>query len=60
MDPQIYGPNWSLCREIESSVEIELPIFVVASIVDSCFSVATYSLGLFLDCVATYFDDVAK
>ena len=28
VDPQNYGPNWSLCRDIESSVTIELSVFV--------------------------------
>ena len=59
VDPQNSGPNWSLCREVESSITTELSVFVVASVVASCFFVATSSLGLFLDCVATYFDDVA-
>ena len=59
MDPQNSGPIGSLCRDIESSVAIELSFFVVASVVASCFSVVTCSLGLFLDCVATYVDDVA-
>ena len=59
VDPENSGPNWSLCRDIESSITIELPVFVASSIAASCFSVATCSLGLFLDCVVTYFDDVA-
>ena len=37
MDPQNYGPNWSLCSNIERSVVTELLVFVVASVVASCF-----------------------
>ena len=59
LDPQNSGPNWSLCRDIEGSVAIKFSVFVASSIVASCFSVAAYSLRLFLDCVVTYFDDVA-
>ena len=59
LDPQNSGPNWSLCRDIEGYVAIKLSVFVAASIVGSCFSIKAYSLGLFLDCVVTYFDDVA-
>ena len=59
MDFQNYGPNGSLCRDIESYVVREPPVFVASSIVASHFSVATFSLGLFLICVATYFIDVA-
>ena len=59
MDPQNYGPNWSLCRDIESYVVIEPPIFVASFVVASYFSVATFSLGLFLICVTTHFVDVA-
>ena len=36
MDSQNSGPNWSLCRDIERSVVIELSFFVVPSIVASC------------------------
>ena len=59
MDPQNSGPNWSLCRDIESSIATELLVFVASSIVASYFLVVTCSLGLFSDYVATYFDDVA-
>ena len=59
VDPQNSGPNWSLCRDIESSVMTEPPFFVAFSVVASYFSIATFSLGLFLICVATYFVDAA-
>ena len=58
MDPQNSSPNWSLCRDIESYVVIEPPIFVSSFVVASRFSVATFSLGLFLICVMTHFVDV--
>ena len=58
MDPQNSGPNWSLCRDIKRYVTIEISVFVAASVVASCFFVAACSLGLLLDCVATYFDNV--
>ena len=29
VDPQNSGPNWSLCRDIESSVATEFSVFVV-------------------------------
>ena len=60
VDPQNSGPIWSLCHDIESSVATEPPVFVASSVIASRFSVATFSLGLFLICVATYFVDVAK
>ena len=59
VDPQNSGSNWYLCRDIESSVAIEPVVFVPSSVVASHFSVATFSLGLFLICVVTYFADVA-
>ena len=37
VDPQNYGPNWSLCRDIKRSVAIKLLVFVVVSVVASCF-----------------------
>ena len=58
MDPQNYGLNWSLCRNIESYVATKPPVFVASSVLASRFSVATFSLGLFLISVATYFVDV--
>ena len=58
VDLQNSGPNWSLCHNIESSVATEPPVFVASSVVASRFFVATFSLGLFLICVATYFVDV--
>ena len=58
VDPQNYGPNWSLCRKIESSVATEPPVFVASSVLASRFSVTTFSLGLFLISFATYFVDV--
>ena len=59
MDPQNSGPNWSLCHDIESSVATEFSVFVAGLYCSMQFSTATYSLGLFLDYVATYFDNVA-
>ena len=59
VDPQNFDPNWSLCRDIERFVATELSVFVASSVVASCFYVATFSLGLLLDFVATYFDNVA-
>ena len=59
VDPQDSGPNWSLCRDIESSVGTEPPVFVASSVVASHFFVATFFLGLFLIFVVTYFVDVA-
>ena len=37
VDPQNYGPNWSLCRDIKRSVVTELLVFIAASVVASCF-----------------------
>ena len=37
VDPQNSGPNWSICRNIKKSVVTELSVFVVASVVASCF-----------------------
>ena len=37
VDPQNYGPNWSLCRNIESFVVTELSVFVATSVVTSYF-----------------------
>ena len=34
--PQNSCPNWFLCRDIERSAAIELPVFVAASVVASC------------------------
>ena len=45
VDPQNSGPNWSLCRDIERFVATELSVFVTTSVVASCFSVVTFSLG---------------
>ena len=59
MDPQNSGPNWSLYRNIESSVATELSVFVAGLCHSMQSSVATFSLGLFLDYVATDFDNVA-
>ena len=58
VDPQNSGLNWSLFHDIESSVVTEPPVFVTSSVVASHFSIATFSLGLFLICVVTYFVDV--
>ena len=37
VDPQNFGPNWSLCRDTKRSIVIELSIFVDASVVPSFF-----------------------
>ena len=36
MDSQNYGPNWSICRDIERSVASEPSVFVATSVVASC------------------------
>ena len=58
MDLKIYGPNWLLCRDIESSIAIESLVFVVAFVATCNFSVAIGSLSFFLDSVTTDFDNV--
>ena len=58
VDPQNYGPNWSLYRDIESSIAIEFSVFVVGLCRSMQFSVATCSLGFFLDSVTIDFDNV--
>ena len=55
MDPQNSSLNWSLCRDIEIYVATEPSVFVASSVLASRFYVATFSLGLFLICVVTYF-----
>ena len=59
VDPQNYGLNWSICRDIESSIVIEFSIFVAGLCRSMQFSVATCSLGFFLDSIATGFDNVS-
>ena len=59
VDPQISGPNWSLYREIESSVATESSVFVAGFCYSMQFSIATGSLSFFLDSVAIDFDNVA-
>ena len=59
VDPQNFGPNWSLCRDIESSVVTEFLVFVAGFCHSMQFFVAACSLGLFLDSIATNFDNVA-
>ena len=59
VDPLNPGPNWSLCRNIESSVATEFSVFV-ASLYRSMQSfVTTCSLSSFLNSVMTDFDNVA-
>ena len=55
---QISGPNWSLCRDIESSIVTESSVFVASFCRNLQFSFATYSLSFFLDYVATNFDNI--
>ena len=59
MDPQNYGLNWSLCRDIESSVATEFSVFVAGLCHSMQSFVATCSLSSFLNYVATDFDNVA-
>ena len=59
VDPQISGPNWSLCREIEISVATESSVIVAGFCYSMQFSIATGSLIFFLDSVAVDFDNVA-
>ena len=44
MDPQNYGPNWSLWRDIESSIAIEFSIYDSGLCLSMQSSVATCSL----------------
>ena len=55
VDPKNFGPNWSLCRDIESSVATEFSVFVAGLCRSMQFFVATCSLGFFLDSVAIKF-----
>ena len=59
MDPQISGPNWSLCRDIESFVTIESLVFVVGFCRNLQFFFVTYSLSFFLDSITIDFNNVA-
>ena len=45
MDPQNSGPNWSLCRDIESSVATELSVFAIAEAADIALEVFIYRLS---------------
>ena len=58
MDPQNFGSNWSLCRDLESVVVIEFLVFVAAFYRCLLFPIVTYFLGFYLDSVVTYFDNV--
>ena len=58
VDPQNFGPNWSLCCEIECSVATEFPVFISGLYRSMQSFVATYSLNSFLNSVATDFDNV--
>ena len=58
VDPQISGPNWSFCRDIESSIATESLIFVAGFCRSLLFPVTTCSLSFYLDFVATDFDNV--
>ena len=59
VDPQIFGPIWSVCRDIESSVAIESLVFVAGFCYSMRFSVVTVFLSFVLNSVATDFDNVA-
>ena len=58
VDPQNYGPNWSVFQNIESYVTTEFSVFVADLCCSMQSSVATCSLSYFLDSVATDFDNV--
>ena len=47
-----------IMTQIGLFVATEPPVFIASSVIASRFSIATFSLGLFLICVATYFVDV--
>ena len=59
VDPQNSGPNWSLFRNIGSSVAVEFSFFVVGLSRSMQSSIGTCSLSFFLDSVATDFNNVA-
>ena len=59
VDPQNSNPNWSFCRDIESSVAIEFLVFVAGLYCSMQSSIVTCSLSSFLDSVAIDFDNVA-
>ena len=59
VDPQIYGPIWSLYHDIETFVATESLVFFVGFYRSMQFSVATGSLSFFLDSVVIDFDNVA-
>ena len=59
VDPQIFDPIWSLCRDIESSVTTKSLVFVVGFYRSMQFSVMIGFLSFVLDYVATDFDNVA-
>ena len=58
VDPQNSSPNWSLCRDIESSIVIKFSFFIAGLYRSMQSYVATYSLSSFLDSVAIDFDNV--
>ena len=60
VDPQNYGPNWSLYHNIESSVATEFLVFVAGLCHCMQFSIATCSLDSFLDFITTDFDNFMK
>ena len=59
VDPQNSGPNWSLCRDLESFDATDFSVFVVVLCRSMQSSIATCSLSSFLNSVATDFDNVA-
>ena len=58
MDHKTYGPIWSLCRDIESSVTIESLVFVAGFYRSMQFSVVTGFLRFVLYFIAIDFDNV--
>ena len=56
VDPQNSGPNWSLSRDLESSVTTEFSVFGLGLFRSMQSYVATCSLSSFLDSVAIDFD----
>ena len=53
-----YGPNWSLCHDIENYVATKCLVFIVGFCRSMQLSVSSSSLRFFLDSVATDLDNV--
>ena len=59
VDPQNSGPNWSLCRDIQSSIATKFLVFVTGLCRSMQSFVTTCSLSSLLDSITTDFDNVA-